>query len=187
MKKLLSYDNIFSSFKKFAMFPFMKKLIATIIFLQTILTLSYAKGPSVYNVDEIQVFKREHKMLMLFEGEVTREYFIRIGKGGYLPKVKEGDGKVPEGTYFLDAKNPKSKFYKSIRINYPNEEDVARAELGGYDPGGQIFIHAYPKFGSKFLKGNWSKGCIVVENWEMQEIWDNIPEEALPLPIKIFP
>ena len=165
----------------------MKKLLTAIIFLQTLFTLSYAKGPSVYQVDEIQVHKRDHKMVMLFEGIVTREYFIRIGKGGYLPKVKEGDGKVPEGIYYLDAKNPNSKFYKSIRISYPNEEDISRALLGGYEPGGQIFIHGYPKIGSKFLKGNWSKGCIVLENWEMQEVWDNISEEALPLPIKIFP
>lgn len=165
----------------------MKKLLTAIIFLQTFFTLSYAKGPSVYQVDEIQVYKRDHKMVMLFEGVVTREYFIRIGKGGYLPKVKEGDGKVPEGIYYLDAKNPNSKFYKSIHISYPNEEDISRALLGGYEPGGQIFIHGYPKIGSKFLKGNWSQGCIVVENWEMQEIWNNISEEALPIPIKIFP
>lgn len=165
----------------------MKILMAFIIFFQTLFTLSKASGPAVYQVDEIRVFKQEHKMVMYFEGEITKEYFIRIGKGGYLPKVKEGDGKVPEGTYYLDAKNPNSKFYKSIHVSYPNEEDVKRAELGGYDPGGNIFIHGYPKFGSRFLKGNWSQGCIVVENWEMQEIWNNISEEALPIPIKIFP
>ena len=165
----------------------MKKLIIAFIFFQTFFTLCFAKGPSIYQVDEIQVFKSEHKMLMLFEGVVTREYFIRIGKGGYKPKVKEGDGKVPEGAYYLDAKNPNSKFYKSIRISYPNEDDISRAQLGGYEPGGQIFIHGYPKIGARFLKGNWSQGCIVVENWEMQEIWNNITEEALPVPIKIFP
>lgn len=168
----------------------MKTLITFIIFLSVTLPLSlasFANELSTYQVDEIHVFKRDHKMLMLFEGQVTKEYFIRIGRGGYLPKEREGDGKVPEGTYFLDVKNPQSKFYKSIRVSYPNKEDIKRAELGGYDPGGKIYIHGYPKFGSAFLKGNWSKGCIVVENWEMEEIWNNISEESLPMPIKIFP
>lgn len=169
------------------MFPIMKKLLIALIFSHLYFGIALASEDSkVYQVDEIHVFKMNHKMLMLFEGRVTKEYFIRIGKGGYLPKQKEGDGKVPEGTYFLEAKNPYSKFYKSIRISYPNEEDITRALLGGYDPGGEIFIHGYPKFGRKLLKGNWSQGCIVVENWQMQEIWDNISEEQLPIVIKIF-
>lgn len=162
----------------------MKKLILILFFVISTNNLLFAAS---YEIDEVHVYKRDHKMQILFEGKVTKEYFIRIGKGGYKPKVKEGDGKVPEGIYYLDAKNPYSKFYKSIRVSYPNEEDIKRAELGGYDPGGEIFIHGYPKFGRKFLKGNWSQGCIVVENWEMQEIWDNISEDALPIPIKIFP
>lgn len=140
-----------------------------------------------YKVDEVRVYKMDHKMQMLFEGKVTKEYFIRIGKGGYRPKVKEGDGKVPEGQYFLNAKNPNSKFFRSIHVSYPNEEDIKRAEAGGYDPGGNIFIHGYPKYGKKLLKGNWSQGCIVVENWEMLEIWNAIEENALPIPITIYP
>lgn len=162
----------------------MKKLILILFFVIFTNNLLWAAS---YEIDEVRVYKRDHKMQILFEGKITKEYFIRIGKGGYKPKVKEGDGKVPEGIYYLDAKNPYSKFYKSIRVSYPNEEDIKRAELGGYDPGGEIFIHGYPRFGRKFLKGNWSQGCIVVENWEMQEIWDNISEDALPIPIKIFP
>lgn len=165
----------------------MKTLLSILFGFAIASSLALAAEAPAYKVDEVRVYKMDHKMQMLFEGKVTKEYFIRIGKGGYRPKVKEGDGKVPEGQYFLDAKNPNSKFFRSIHVSYPNEEDIKRAEAGGYDPGGNIFIHGYPKYGKKLLKGNWSQGCIVVENWEMLEIWNAIEENALPIPITIYP
>ncbi len=118
----------------------MKTLLSILFGFAIASSLALAAEAPAYKVDEVRVYKMDHKMQMLFEG------------------------KVPEGQYFLDAKNPNSKFFRSIHVSYPNEEDIKRAEAGGYDPGENIFIHGYPKYGKKLLKGNWSQGCIVVEN-----------------------
>ena len=59
-------------------------------------------------------------------------------------KPREGDGRTPEGTYFIDRKNPASQFYLSLGISYPNSEDRRLADERGVDPGGDIFIHGQP-------------------------------------------
>lgn len=140
-------------------------------------------------------------MEMLFQGKVTRTYNVMLGRGGMGPKVQEGDKKVPEGEYLLDAKNPYSSFYKSIHISYPNLQDEERAKKLGVNPGFGIFIHGMPTYFKALStildeptmemaffgkKGDWTAGCIAVQNWEMQEIWDNMEIEFAPMPITIY-
>ena len=48
--------------------------------------------------------------------------------GGPGPKLREGDRQVPEGRYTLEALNPNSRFHLSMKINYPNAVDRARAK-----------------------------------------------------------
>ena len=47
-----------------------------------------------------------------------------LGMSGKLgPKLREGDGQVPEGLYRVESLNPNSLFHLSLRLNYPNEQD----------------------------------------------------------------
>ncbi len=66
-----------------------------------------------------------------------------LGASGQLgPKLREGDRQVPEGFYRLQALNPNSRFHVSVRVNYPNAFDLAKAEVDGRTtPGTDIFIH----------------------------------------------
>jgi hypothetical protein len=58
------------------------------------------------------------------------------------PKLKEGDRQVPEGLYGIESLNPNSRFHLSMRINYPNEYDRAKAAAEGRTQlGGDIMIH----------------------------------------------
>lgn len=154
----------------------MKTILAILIALFSTTLLA-----AEYKVDEVRVYKLKHRMEMLFQGKVTKVYTVMLGRGGMGPKVQEGDKKVPEGEYILDAKNPYSSFYKSIHISYPNQADIDRANELGVNPGFDIFIHGMPRFGNR--KGDWTAGCIAVQNWEMQEIWDNL---EVPIKITIF-
>ena len=47
------------------------------------------------------------------------------------PKLKNGDKQIPEGIYSVEYLNPNSKFYLSIKINYPNDFDREKASLDG--------------------------------------------------------
>lgn len=66
-----------------------------------------------------------------------------LGMSGKLgPKLREGDGQVPEGLYRVESLNPNSRFHLSLRLNYPNEQDESFGQLDNRDAlGGDIMIH----------------------------------------------
>lgn len=69
-------------------------------------------------------------------------YPILAASGGVGPKLREGDGQVPEGVYRIESLNPNSAFHLSLRVAYPNAFDRRRAaEDGRRRLGGDIMIH----------------------------------------------
>lgn len=95
---------------------------------------------------------------------------------GFAPegdKAQEGDGKTPEGHFRIDRRNPRSAFHLSLGIDYPQAEDIARARATGVLPGGDIFIHGQPNnLGDLItLPGDWTEGCIAVNNEDMRRLW----------------
>ena len=70
-------------------------------------------GPSVTS---IQVHKAARKMYLLHNSEVLEEYDVALGFAPVGHKQFEGDGKTPEGTYFINRHNPKSRFHLSVGI-----------------------------------------------------------------------
>ncbi len=60
--------------------------------------------------------------------------------GDLGPKRKEGDHQIPEGAYFIDEFNPKSNYYLSMLINYPNFSDL-KYTSNPAKPGGDIYLH----------------------------------------------
>ena len=72
----------------------------------------------------------------------VRSYKIRRASGGPGPKLREGDGQVPEGLYRLAGLNPNSSYHLSMKLDYPNAHDRRQAALEGRTRlGGDIFIH----------------------------------------------
>lgn len=93
----------------------------------------------------IRVFKQENE-LELWAKSLNSKSFKKVktfsicAKSGTIgPKVRAGDGQVPEGLYYVDRFNPASNYHLSLGINYPNKADKIRA--GFYPTGGDIFIH----------------------------------------------
>lgn len=67
---------------------------------------------------------------------------IQAASGVAGPKLKEGDRQVPEGVYRIEHLNPNSSYHLSMKLDYPNAYDLARATADGRtNPGGDIFIH----------------------------------------------
>lgn len=77
-------------------------------------------GPEVTSV---QVHKGERKMYLLHNDKVLKSYDIGLGFAPVGHKQFEGDGKTPEGTYYISHKNPNSEYHLSLRVSYPNEAD----------------------------------------------------------------
>lgn len=142
--------------------------------------------PLTGQVDRIVIEKAARRM-QLYQGDtVVRTYRIALGFTPEGDKERQGDGKTPEGEFKIDRRNGSSAFHLSVGLNYPRPEDVQRAAEGGYDPGGDIFIHGQPNALSEGfkLRGDWTAGCIAVTNSEMREIWAVTP---IGTPVEIRP
>jgi murein L,D-transpeptidase YafK len=122
------------------------------------------------------VVSKSNRVMELRRGaELLRRYRVDLG---FMPeghKFASGDGRTPEGRYWIDRRNPRSDFHLSLGISYPNEADLARARATGVDPGGNIFIHGEPVREAKRSRRDWTAGCIAVRNAEMEEIWALTP------------
>ncbi len=139
-------------------------------------------------VDLVVVDKGERVLRLLVGGRVLLSYPIALGRNPAGHKERAGDCRTPEGRYVLDRRNARSKFYKSIHISYPNSRDLAEARRRGVSPGADIMIHGLPRgfedLADCHFARNWTKGCIAVNNAQMDEIWRLVPDGT---PIVINP
>lgn len=138
-------------------------------------------------IDRIEVRKRERVMELKAGSEVLWRFRVALGRRPEGHKLREGDGRTPEGRYELVEFLPRSYFYKAIRISYPNEEDIARARRLGVSPGGNIMIHGLdPKMEPRWRRDhwlfNWTQGCIAVTDEEMDIVWASA-EPGTPIDI----
>ncbi|GHC29801.1 hypothetical protein GCM10007291_33020 [Gemmobacter nanjingensis] len=138
------------------------------------------KGPAVTS---IQVHKGARKMYLLHDAKVLKQYDIGLGFAPEGHKQFEGDGRTPEGTYFISFHNPKSRYHLSLGISYPNLADSAFAASQGKRPGGDIMIHGRSNYKGT-NKGDWTAGCIAVRDKEMEEIYAMVRQYT---PIHILP
>ena len=92
-----------------------------------------------YEKSIILVIKNCFKMYYYEKGLLVKEYEIALSQNPLGPKETEGDRKLPEGEYYITAKE-KGPFYgdyaeflgsRTISISYPNSFDAAK----GYENG----------------------------------------------------
>ena len=136
------------------------------------------------------IVKKSERLLELWQGE-TLIISVPIGLG-FTPeghKQIEGDGKTPEGEYYVCIKNYNSAFYLSLGLSYPNKDDAAAALADGridnddyerivnaihngqqpdwYTPlGGEIMIHGHGG------TSDWTSGCVAVDNEVMDILFE---------------
>lgn len=133
--------------------------------------------PLTGQVDRIVIEKAARRMQLIQDGKPVRTYQIALGFAPDGDKLRQGDGKTPEGEFTIDRRNSESAFHLSVGLDYPQADDLIRASAGGYSAGGDIFIHGQPNAlpeGLK-LKGDWRAGCIALTNAEMREVWAVTP------------
>jgi murein L,D-transpeptidase YafK len=140
------------------------------------------------SVDRIVVRKAERRLDLMRRDQVIRSYKVALGLQPLGHKERSGDFRTPEGKYQLARRNPRSDYFLSIQISYPNDNDARNARSNGWEPGGSIMIHGLPNVLKRdptyYQTRDWTDGCIAVSNSDMVEIWmlthDNTPIEILP-------
>jgi murein L,D-transpeptidase YafK len=139
-------------------------------------------------VDFIKVEKSKHLVTLYSAGKRVVSYRAVFGPNPKGHKVREGDGKTPEGVYTLDRKNESSNYHKSIHVSYPSAQDLAKAKKLGVSPGGNIMIHGqkngFGMYSTITQRFNWTAGCIALSNDDMDDLWKRI---SVPTKIEILP
>lgn len=136
-------------------------------------------GPEV---TRIQVFKGKRQLQLLHNKTLLKAYPFELGFAPTGHKTFHGDGRTPEGTYYINRRNPNSRYHLSLGISYPDADDWATARKFGLSPGGDIFIHGTPNVFAK--DEDWTWGCIAVTNAQMEEIYAMVPVGTI---ISIYP
>lgn len=119
-----------------------------------------------------------NRRLDLYRGGVRiRSYPAELGANGLRRKQHSGDRATPEGIYrVVDLKSGRrTKYYKALLIDYPNQEDRTRFEAArrrGTIPwrvgiGNLIEIHGAGGEGT-----DWTDGCVALTNQDMDEVFD---------------
>ena len=139
----------------------------------------------------IEVHKAERTLVVHSGDRVVKIYRIGLGSNPLPPKRRQGDRATPEGEYYISHKNPRSQFYLSLGVSYPNADDAARGLGAGLITpaqrdaivraiaarrpppsntalGGDIFVHG------RGSSSDWTWGCIALDDADMKELYDAI-------------
>jgi hypothetical protein len=150
---------------------------------------------------KLYVIKGERRLLVVDHDVLVREYKVGLGPRTFGDKFFQGDGRTPEGEFFICVKNPNSRFYKSLGLSYPAPHHAERALLAGditleeyhnivtanahktRPPwntalGGEIFIHGGG------AQEDWTHGCVAVYDRAMDELFTMVP---VGTPVQILP
>lgn len=128
-------------------------------------------------IDLIVVEKKQRKMYLYYKQKLQSTLPISLGKNPIGTKIQRGDNRTPEGLFWISRKLCSPKYYRSLCISYPRPQDTARAKKLGVSAGGNITIHAQPKWnangrGDKYtLTKDWTQGCVAVTNNAMKDLW----------------
>ena len=168
---------------------------SAILFLGTPVRMQFIeKQKTLMKLDQPRlVVRKEARVLELYDGSrLVKTYSVVLGFAPEGDKEKEGDGKTPEGEFYVFTKNAKSQFHLSLGISYPAKDDAIRGLQSGviskteHDNiakaidsrkmppqktalGGEIYIHGGG------TASDWTWGCVAMNNQEIEELFEAVP------------
>jgi len=144
----------------------------------------------------VEIHKKERTLRVYNGKSLIKTFAIALGFAPDGGKQVEGDGRTPEGGFYVFTKNPESKFHLSLGLSYPSVDDAERGvkenliSNGESDSikkaisekrkplqytklGGEIYIHGGG------VESDWTDGCIALKNEEIAELFELIPVGAV--------
>jgi len=127
----------------------------------------------------ILVDKAHYILDIIDNGRRVKRYAVCLGRNPYNRKLHQDCATTPEGIYHINGLQPNYAFYKAFDIDYPNNVDLFRYNFAAREKllpkknggipgiGGEIQIHA----GAPIMKWNWSYGCIMIKNSDIDELF----------------
>jgi murein L,D-transpeptidase YafK len=163
-------------------------LVSTLLILSVYYFYPQNKLPVNTRVDKMILYKSKRELHVFANGELLKTYKVSLGRQPRGDKQYEGDGRTPEGLYYINSKNPNSAYHKNLGISYPHAADLQAAKKIRKSPGGDIKIHGLRNgmgFIAKFHRwSDWTLGCIAITDAECDELYSAVP---IGTPIQINP
>lgn len=151
--------------------------------------------------ERIEISKGARELRIYTASGSVDSFPVGLGFEPMADKRRQGDGATPEGDYVVCIKNPHSRYYLSLGLNYPSASDaeralsdgriteeqraaIVRAEESGVCPpwntplGGEIFIHG------RGAASDWTLGCVALEDPAMRALFD---ATEVGVEVKILP
>jgi murein L,D-transpeptidase YafK len=159
-------------------------------------TQALSSRPGPQSELRIHVWKTQHEMWLQDGDRILRKFTVALGREPTAGKVMRGDGRTPQGRYYVCEKRPQSRFHRFLAISYPNIDDAERAfaehlitadewadifvaNVRQTQPpwstplGGDVGIHGYG--GRRPIAADWTKGCIAVSDADIDYLYDRVP------------
>ena len=123
------------------------------------------------NFIDMIIIEKSFRVIKLMEnGIIVKQYPIDLGFDPVGHKHFKGDGRTPEGLYYISNKTTNSDYYLSLQISYPNKWDKRNALFLNKDAGNYIMIHGEPNIKINKKTKDWTNGCIALTNPDIKEL-----------------
>jgi hypothetical protein len=161
--------------------------------------------------DYVVVHKSKRNVALCKNGALVKNLRGSLGFAPDGDKEQEGDGKTPEGVFYIPRLLPESSYYKAFLLSYPLPEDAKRgvesdlitsnqrkqiesAHSACVEPpqttklGGELELHGQnPKTKSLSKepnKSDWTAGCVALANDDVDLLWStlNVHDTIVVLP-----
>ncbi len=147
-----------------------------------------AAGVLTSPVTRIEIWKSERRLLAFAGGRPVKAFRIALGENAVGPKTREGDGRTPEGSFYICGRNPNGRYGPALGLAYPSPDDAAKGLAAGLIGEAESAAitdawdrHVTPPWntalgGSLFIQGNgiksdWTHGSIAMEDAAVRELY----------------
>jgi hypothetical protein len=139
--------------------------------------------------DYVVLRKSARNLALCNRGSLVANFQMGLGFAPIGDKQVEGDGKTPEGVFYIPQLVPESDYYLAFLVSYPDKADATRGINGGIITqsqknsidsaqtncgtppqstglGGWIEIHG------EGGESDWTLGCAALDNGAIDVLWD---------------
>jgi murein L,D-transpeptidase YafK len=138
--------------------------------------------------DYIVVRKSARNLALCRSGMLVANFQAGLGFAPTGDKVQEGDGKTPEGVFYVASLVPNSSYYKAFLISYPDAADAARGLAAGLITQAQhtaitqaqanctvppqtTQLGSYLEVHGNGGTSDWTLGCVAIANTGIDQLW----------------
>ncbi len=139
----------------------------------------------------VVVNKSARNLALCNQGALITNHRAGLGFAPVGDKVREGDGRTPEGVFYVASLVPNSQYYKAFLVSYPDKGDAARgldagiitltqknaidaAQTACTPPPQTTDLGSYVEIHGLGSASDWTLGCMALDNTSVDALWATI-------------